>query len=163
MPSFSKKSQDRLDTCNPLLNELFRRVVINFDCTILEGARSENRQLTLLEEGRTKLKYPHSKHNIGPGAGRTLSDAADVIPYPVDWGFEKDLLRLDLDINHDNAPARERASEVLHNIERWFMFIGYVKGIAAEMEIPLVSGADWDGDNQMADQKFDDLPHFEIE
>ena len=188
MPSFSKKSQDRLDTCNPLLVELFGRVVVNFDCTILEGARSENRQMTLLEEGKTKLKYPDSKHNVGPGAGRELSDAVDVVPYPIDWRFEGNLLcehahekfvivsrfaNVDLEALNRQRPGeivladdvtgiKSINFEALHNIQRWFMFIGHVKGVAAEMGIPLVSGADWDGDNCMADQRFDDLPHFEV-
>ena len=154
MPHFSQKSQNRLNTCNPLLVELFRHVVVNFDCTILEGARSENRQMTLLKEGRTKLEYPLSKHNVGPGADRDLSDAVDVVPYPIDWCFEDDLIC--------TCSGEEINMHTLHNIQRWFKFIGYVQGVAAEMGIPLISGADWDGDNCMADQKFDDLPHFEV-
>lgn len=162
MPHFSKKSQRNLDTCNPLLGKLFRRVVVNFDCSILEGARSKNRQMTLLDEKKTKLKYPHSKHNVGLGAGRKLADAVDVVPYPIDWRFEKNLLDLAFEETGSGWDVGAKFLEVEHNIQRWFMFIGYVKGIASEMGISLISGADWDGDNCMADQKFDDLPHFEI-
>ena len=156
MPQFSKRSQDRLDTCHSFLVELFGRVVKGFDCTILEGARSQNRQMILLGEGKTKLKYPLSKHNIGLESGRKLSAAVDVIPYPIDWRYEGDMW--DASQEHE----LDEYLEIHHNIERWFMFIGYVKGIAAEMGVPLICGADWDGDNCMADQQFDDLPHFEI-
>ena len=30
-------------------------------------------------EGKSKLKFPHGKHNADP------SNAVDVVPYPVDW------------------------------------------------------------------------------
>lgn len=60
--------------------------------------------------------------------------AADVIPYPVDWEDHK----------------------------RFYMFVGIVRGIAAEMKIPIRCGADWDGDMEVKDQRFHDLPHFEL-
>ena len=31
------------------------------------------------KEGKSKLKFPHGKHNANP------SNAVDVVPYPVDW------------------------------------------------------------------------------
>lgn len=89
---------------------------------------------------------------------RGKSLAVDVIPYPVDWRFEDDLWKLCF-----GPVARENDFyQIIHNIQRWFMFIGKVKGIAQMMGIPIISGADWDGDNQMSDQRFDDLPHFQL-
>jgi peptidoglycan L-alanyl-D-glutamate endopeptidase CwlK len=60
--------------------------------------------------------------------------AVDVVPYPIDWS------------DH----------------ERFYMFVGIVRGIAAMMNIPIRCGADWDGDMEIKDQNFHDLPHFEL-
>lgn len=79
MPSFSKRSLERLRTCDVRLQVLMEEVVKDFDCTILEGYRTQARQEALFEEGRTKVHYPHSKHNTKP------SMAVDVAPYPIDW------------------------------------------------------------------------------
>ena len=79
MPKFSKKSLSKLETCDKRLQDLFLRVVKKFDCTILEGHRSKDRQNKLFNEGKSKLKYPKGKHNSLP------SKAVDVAPYPIDW------------------------------------------------------------------------------
>ena len=50
-----------------------------------------------------------------------------------------------------------------NNKERFYLFAGFVKGIAAEMGIKLRLGADWDGDFTTRDQTFHDLPHFELD
>ena len=80
MPKFGKKkSQQRLNTCDPRLIELFERVVEDFDCSVLQGHRGEKEQNKLFEKGFSKLKYPKGKHNQYP------SLAVDVAPYPIDW------------------------------------------------------------------------------
>ena len=79
MPKFSKKSLSKLETCDKRLQDLFLRVVKKFDCTILEGHRSKDRQNKLFDECKSKLKYPKGKHNSLP------SKAVDVAPYPIDW------------------------------------------------------------------------------
>lgn len=62
------------------------------------------------------------------------SQAVDIAPYPIDW---QDWRRFDF-------------------------LAGYVKGIASQMGVELRWGGDWDSDNEMADQTFHDLPHFEL-
>ena len=79
MPNFSRKSQVRLGSCHEDLQRLFRLVVVDFDCIILEGHRGEEAQNAYFMEGKSKLQFPDSKHNSYP------SLAADVAPYPVDW------------------------------------------------------------------------------
>ena len=79
MPKFSRKSLSKLETCDKRLQDLFLTVVKKFDCTILEGHRSKDRQNKLFDEGKSKLKYPKGKHNSLP------SKAVDVAPYPIDW------------------------------------------------------------------------------
>lgn len=41
-------------------------------------------------------------------------------------------------------------------------FAGFVKGIACQKGIKLRWGGDWDSDNDLKDQNFNDLPHFEL-
>lgn len=62
------------------------------------------------------------------------SMAVDVIPYPIDWN------------------ARDR----------FVYFAGFVKGIATSLGVNIRWGGDWDCDTELADNTFDDLPHFEL-
>lgn len=62
------------------------------------------------------------------------SQAVDVAPYPIDW----------------------------NDRERFVFMCGIIKGIAHELQIPIRMGIDWDGDNDLYDQTFNDLPHIEL-
>jgi len=124
MPKFSKKSQDRLNTTDQRLIDLFTEVVKHFDCTILEGLRTEERQKKLVAEGKSKTMK--SKHLLGK--------AVDVAPYPIDW----------------------------QDRERFTYFAGFVLGIASQKGLNIRWGGDWDQDKDLKDNKFDDLPHFEL-
>ena len=42
-------------------------------------------------------------------------------------------------------------------------FAGYVMGVASRIGIKLRWGGDWDSDNDVNDQSFNDLVHFELE
>jgi peptidoglycan L-alanyl-D-glutamate endopeptidase CwlK len=75
MYKFSKTSKRRLNTCHPLLQLLFNRVIEHYDCSVLEGVRNKNVQNNYYKNGKSKLKYPKSKHNKIP------SMAIDVAPY----------------------------------------------------------------------------------
>ena len=79
MPKFSNRSKNNLITCHPKLQELFHTIIKNYDCTIIEGHRSNDRQDELFHQGKSKLKSGQSKHNNNP------SLAVDAIPYPIDW------------------------------------------------------------------------------
>ena len=79
MPRYSKKSKERLSSCDKRLQDVFNEVIKYVDCSILEGHRSKERQNKLYDENRTKVKYPNGRHNSSP------SKAVDVTPYPVDW------------------------------------------------------------------------------
>lgn len=63
----------------------------------------------------------------------TPSDAIDAAPYPINWDDK----------------------------ERFYYFAGIVLGIAASLGVKLRWGGDWDRDNDLDDQTFDDLVHFE--
>jgi hypothetical protein len=62
------------------------------------------------------------------------SIAADVAPYPIDW----------------------------NNTKRFYHFAGYVQATADRMGIKIRWGGDWDSDNDLDDQTFMDLVHFEL-
>ena len=79
MPKFGKKSKEELSTCRKELQEVFNEVIKTVDCSVLEGNRHQTRQDLLYKEGKTKVKFPHGRHNALP------SLAVDVVPYPIDW------------------------------------------------------------------------------
>lgn len=60
--------------------------------------------------------------------------AVDVAPYPLDWKDTKG----------------------------FYYFAGIVKGIASQLDINIRWGGDWDSDNDLNDQTFMDLIHFEL-
>lgn len=134
MPSFGRTSTDRLSTCHEDLIVLFDEVVKHFDCKITCGHRNKEAQDKAFAEGRSKLRWPQSKHNQGP------SMAVDVVPFPIDW----------------------------HDLKRFYLFGGYVLATARFLyDIGAIShlvrwGGDWDLDTEVGDQKFNDLPHFEL-
>ena len=77
MPRFSRRSLSKLNTCDVRIISVMQEVVKHFDCTILEGSRTEERQKELIAEGKSKTMK--SKHLRSP------SLAIDCVPYPIDW------------------------------------------------------------------------------
>lgn len=139
MPYFSQRSRRQLEQAHPLLQDLFNEVIKHFDCIVIESYRSREDQNKAFRKGTSKLKYPHSKHNKTPAL------AVDVAPFPIRW-----------------PDPIKRADTFAKDLARFYMFVGFVKATAKQMNIPIRSGADWDNDNKVDDQTFDDLPHFEL-
>ena len=79
MPTFGNKSKEKLLTCDQKLQLVCWEAIALMDFTVLDGHRNEETQNKLFEEGKSKLRWPDSKHNI------YLSRAIDVAPYPIDW------------------------------------------------------------------------------
>ena len=136
MPRFGAKSKRELATCHPLLQKLFNEVIKYYNCSILKGRRGKTEQNQLFAEGRSQLKYPNSKHNAKPGEP---SFALDAVPW-----F----------INPPHVRWNDR--------NKFYEFCGFVQGIAKVMGIKIRSGSNWDMDDELDDQNFFDLPHFEI-
>lgn len=88
------------------------------------------------EEQNKAYKAGNSKKQFPHGKHNKLpSNAVDVAPYPIDWDDR----------------------------ERFQYFAGFVLGTAKQLGINIRYGGDWDGDNDLKDnKKFDDLVHFEI-
>lgn len=78
---------------------------------------------------------------VQEGLSRTMNSkhltgkAIDLAPYPIDW----------------------------NNTKRFYWFAGMVLAVAKELGIKLRWGGDWDGDQDLDDQTFMDLVHFELE
>ena len=136
MPHFGTTSQARLVTCDQRLQGLFNEVVQHWDCSIIEGRRAKERQNFLHSIGQSHLEWPHGKHNVMHPDG--MSKAADVAPWYPDEGIPWD------------------------DFQRFRAFGGFVLGVAAQMEVPIRWGGDWNGNRLFTDQKFHDLPHFEL-
>ena len=79
MPKFGPKSRENLKTCHQDLQLLFNTVVREFDCSVTDGHRTAADQTAAFRAGKSKAKWPESKHNKNP------SMAVDVVPYPVDY------------------------------------------------------------------------------
>lgn len=65
---------------------------------------------------------------------KTPSEGMDISPYPINWNDTKS----------------------------FYHFAGYVLGVADSLGIKLRWGGDWDSDQDLNDQTFMDLVHFEL-
>lgn len=133
MARFGKTSRKRLDECHADLRRLFSAVVLAYNCTVLVGHRGKEEQNKAFETGKSLCRFPNSKHNKKP------SDAVDVAP----WFDEKPHVRWD-------------------DTEKFYEFMGFVQGIAYMLNIDIRVGGNWDGDQDLHDQKLMDLVHFEL-
>lgn len=132
---FSNKSKDALETCHYDLQTLFNEVIKFADCSILEGYRTEEKQNRMMEEGKSKLSYPNSKHNTNP------SLAIDVVPFPVpDWEKLSDFYYF--------AGFVKGIADSLYKSGR--------------MTYKIRCGADWGQNYRVSDETFSDLIHYEL-
>ena len=80
MPSFSKKSLERLEGVDKRLQDLAFAVVQFRDCTIAYGVRTEEEQRQIVAVGASKTM--DSRHLTG--------HAIDIYPYPINWKHAND-------------------------------------------------------------------------
>jgi peptidoglycan L-alanyl-D-glutamate endopeptidase CwlK len=141
MPKFGTTSKERLSSCHNDLQIIFNEVVKSYDCIILEGHRSVERQQRLYKEGKSKIDgiNKKGKHNYMP------SLAVDVAPY------------------FNNTPHVR-----WNDTTSFYLFAGYVIGVSdilyknGVISHILRWGGDWDSDKDIHDQTFNDLVHFEL-
>jgi peptidoglycan L-alanyl-D-glutamate endopeptidase CwlK len=138
MPKLSQFSLDNLHTCRIEVVDTVIVVSKEFDIRVLEGRRSWARQTQLFAEDRTTKVAGESRHNPpklpdGTEDPDWLSDAVDMVPYPIDWNDAK----------------------------RFIYMAGLMIGVGRMLGHNFVWGGNWDDDQIIIDdQNFDDLPHF---
>jgi len=148
MPKYSNTSASKLATAHEDLQTIFNEVIKWYDCTIVFGYRSPEVQKELYEQGRSKpgkiVTYKDgyekkSKHNYEP------SLAVDAVPY-----------------------FKESPHIRWNDIKSLYFFAGFVKGVATKLynegkiNNKIRLGADWDSDNDVSEETFIDIVHFEI-
>ncbi len=133
MPSFGRASRKRRDTCHPDLVQWADRLILRFDFTVVCGARGQEDQEEAFRNGKSKVHYPHSRHNTSP------SLAIDIAPWDQHRGV--------IDWDH---PAR------------FILLAGMGLQLAASMDLPITWGGDWDKDTFMRDHSFKDYPHYQL-
>lgn len=139
MYHYGTRSQGRLSTCHDDLQRLANELIKHRDVTILEGHRGKEDQDRYFVSGRSKVKWPHGKHNKLPAL------AVDMAPYPIPpWAF---------DATNESERKMQR--------DFWVGWGNYVKGVAAAMGIRIRWGGDWNRD--FMPDRFFDAPHFELE
>ena len=153
MPSFGVRSKQVRSEIHPDLQNLVDHVVMYQDIALLTGHRTKDEQMRVFEAGRSKVKWPNSKHNHRPAL------AVDLVPWPLPmkWG---DLTEKGTE-NRD-WQWKERV--------KFYQLYGFVRAIWSHLadtgrvsgQYKLRWGGDWDGDGEFNDQSFDDLIHYEL-
>lgn len=162
MPSFGRKSSAVKETLHPYLALLCDAVVEFYDISLIQGLRRKAEQNRLYSLGLSQKQWPDSNHNVedeNAPSPDNLSMAVDATPFPIPEGWG------DLKSQHAFARDLEWKERV-----KFYQMVAIFKYEWARMQTQYVGlqgyklrfGADWDGDGDYRDQKFDDLPHVEL-
>lgn len=76
---FGKRSLAVRDELHPDLQKVVDEASKEINCSLICGYRGKEDQDKAYSEGKSKLKYPNSRHNSKP------SEAVDMVPFPCDW------------------------------------------------------------------------------
>ena len=135
--SFGQRSLNHLDTVDPDLARVAKMALSwgIIDMTVIEGRRSKAKQDEYFAAGKSRVLWPHGKHNVErPG---DLAAALDIAPY----------------VN----------GKVSWNWKHCLFMAGVMMATAALMGVKLRWGGNWDMDGEpVTDQEFQDLVHFEL-
>lgn len=142
---FGKVSLANLEQVHPDLARIAHTAILDWDCSITDGARTLAEQQRNVARGVSKTMA--SKH-LPQADG--FAHAIDIVPYPIDWQA------ITRGIN-----AVRKVDPGMQTLEA-YAFHGYVLGIAAALGIKVRSGIDWDNDKEFAEHTFIDLPHVEL-
>lgn len=134
---FGRTSKENLQTCHRLLDLVLRRSLSLglIDFSVVEGTRSKGEQNRYFSLGKSKLKWPNSKHNIiNP---KDKSKAGDVVPY----------------VN----------SKLSYDVRHCCYLAGIIIATGKSLGIEIRWGGNWDMDGEpITDQDFQDLVHYEV-
>jgi peptidoglycan L-alanyl-D-glutamate endopeptidase CwlK len=105
MPNLSQRSLHNLESCHSDLQKVAHEAIKHFDFAVICGHRGKSAQDKAYAEGRSKLKFPSSKHNKTPAL------AFDAVPHPLDWD--------DIESFHTMAVAMKTAAKAVGVKIRW--------------------------------------------
>ena len=135
MYKYSKRSMDRLNECHPDLKLILMTAIKYYDITILEGARSTERQKELVATGKSKTL--NSKHLVQSDG---YSHAVDCALYPIDWNDRERFVLLQGFLRGIAVMLKEQG-KISHDLRL---------------------GIDWDNDGNVKEHSFFDGPHIEL-
>ena len=133
MRQFSDKEKEKLELVNPRLVSVVNEAAKEIDIFVVCGHRDQHDQDLAFAQGFSKVKFPNSKHNKS-NYPNAKSDAVDLCPYPIDWN------------DHNKFYAIYRA----------------MMNASQKLGIKVRAGADFNQDGNLTNDKFIDLPHFEL-
>lgn len=133
--TLSSISEQRLNTCHRSLQILVKSVAKELELQVIEGHRNKQRQDDAFKAGKSKLRWPNSKHNQLP------SLAVDLAPV----SYRENGTRW---IDWNNRQAFLSMAEIVMKHSK-------------KLGIPVRWGGDWDSDPSTPN-RFDDLVHFEL-
>lgn len=134
--TYGRSSRAARDSCTlnliTVMNEGLRRSPV--DISIIWGFRGEDLQNSLFSSGASQKKWPESKHNTMKD-GQPYAQAFDFAPYVngIPW----------------------------HDTHAFAMVAGVFFAVAAEFNIKLRWGGDWNMNGLTTDQTFMDWGHME--
>lgn len=166
MASFGNRSSSELITCCQEIQEVANIVILTFNHSVIQGARGKEEQNSLFSKGYSKLQWPDSKHNIT--ADQPKSDAIDVWPFTKRWGALSGdpgrTLEIAKEIKRDDETLAEAEVRAWNFVYKSFSLqAGFYIGIASVLGYKFKWLGDIDGDGDMLDQSWFDLPHIQIE
>lgn len=136
MQGLDAGSQKSLEQGHKLLQKVFVRVPNYTDIIILDAQRDRAAQEKAVREGHSKVHFGESAHNYFPAL------AFDVVP--------------------DGDPRLAVRKIDWNNYRPFINLALIIYRVAAEEGVPLTWGYDWDGDGRHDDQRFNDLPHWQL-
>ena len=116
-------------------------------------------------------------NTLHPDLQFLLHKAIMIMDFSVTWGvrneteqntiFEKGASKLQYpDSKHNKEPSQAVDIDPYpidyKDVRRYYILAGIMKALAKEHNIKIRWGGDWDSDNDLTDQTFNDLAHFEL-
>lgn len=146
MPSFGRRSLDRLETCSPAIQSVCHEVIKHYDFTVIVGLRGKAAQEEAFRTGHSNARWPYSRHNAEDPKKNGEED-----PNGVSRGI-------------DIAPWFRYKPKIRWDQEREFIQLsGYMLMAAAAFSIEMRWGGDWDKDHDLYDRNRPfDLGHYEV-
>jgi peptidoglycan L-alanyl-D-glutamate endopeptidase CwlK len=122
----------RLESCHVELQKIVEAARDKCLFFVVCGHRNQADQERAFREGKTKLQWPHSKHNGSPS------------------------LAIDL------APCNEAGKINWDDIGAFKTLAFHMLAEASRQGVRLRWGGDWNMNGKTSDEKFVDMPHFEL-